>query len=59
MDQWYIFDTRKQFHNYEASFAKREDADEWAKAKLGEFAYITSDFRSALVRPKSLNPSRR
>lgn len=58
MEQWFVFDLRKQFQNYEASFANHDDAVEWADQKLGEHAYITREFRLALVRPQALNPKR-
>lgn len=55
MEHWFVFDMRKQFQDYEASFAVRADAVEWAASRLGEHAFITNDYRATLVRPKSLN----
>lgn len=50
----FVFDTRKSFTEYEASFLKECDAVSFAE-KLGEFAYVTTDLRATIVRLRCLN----
>ena len=58
MEQWFVFDMRGHFQSYEAAFAREDHAREWGAEKLGDHAYVTRDFRSAIVKPKSLNAPR-
>lgn len=54
----FVFDRRKNFQTYEASFLDPGDADRFIHEKgLGEFAYVTTDLRGTLVRPKVLAPN--
>lgn len=46
---WFVFDRRKQFTEYEASFLDRTEADTYGSDKLGEFAHVTQDLRNTLV----------
>lgn len=46
---WFVFDRRKQFTEYEASFLDRAEADTYASDKLGEFAHVTQDLKNTLV----------
>jgi hypothetical protein len=46
---YFIFDRRKQFTEYEAAFRDRKEAYDYAEAKLGEFAHVTTNLRETLV----------
>ena len=49
---WFIFDRRKQFTEYEASFLDEVEARKYAESTLGEFAHVTSDLNRTLVVPR-------
>lgn len=38
---YYVYDIRTTMYDFCASFAVREHAEEWGKAKFGEYAFVS------------------